>query len=289
MKCLMYLCAIVIGLMIVSTRSLEKPQIDDRPAPWILYGLLVAIGVFLIHNLIEFSLFEPGLLCLFGLLAGSALGIRQAGAEAPRRGNLFPGIALAAVLTACVAAVIWILIPTARAQLAEYRGDEALRTGNFEQASAEYQTAWADQPLNAQYPFLAARALHLEAFKTHPIPDSQRDKILSLYALSIDHNPSAVNPYLWRAGFAGMIGDHSRVIRDYRTALELNPNEVSIRLDFAQALKSMNKIETAHEQMAIALKYNDQLDAAEPKRLSSDKVRSIQNEIDQAPTTAPAH
>ena len=75
---MLYLCALLLGSLVVALRSLEKPQVDERAAPWILYGILVGVGVFLIHNLIEFSMFEPGPLCLFGVLMGSALGIRLA-------------------------------------------------------------------------------------------------------------------------------------------------------------------------------------------------------------------
>ncbi|HEY8749111.1 MAG TPA: O-antigen ligase family protein, partial [Tepidisphaeraceae bacterium] len=72
----MFLLALLVGMGIVALRSFADQRLDNRPAPWILWSILVALGLFLIHNLIDFSLFEPGPLFLFALLAGSALGMR---------------------------------------------------------------------------------------------------------------------------------------------------------------------------------------------------------------------
>ena len=76
---------------------------DERAAPWILYGILVGVGVFLVHNLIEFSMFEPGPLCLFGILVGSALGIRL-----PNRPVRTPGISPLAIAGLAAACAGWL-------------------------------------------------------------------------------------------------------------------------------------------------------------------------------------
>jgi O-antigen ligase len=290
LKRIMYLGALTIGSVVVALKSVDDPQIDARPAPWVLYGVLVGLGVFLIHNLIEFSLFEPGLLCLFALLAGSALGVRQPSAAGRRRRT---GIAIGALAAACVlwaAAAIGLYIPTALAESAAHRGDAALRQNQLNQAFSEYSSAWLDMKINADYAFRAAQALHYEAAAAMRSGPTQISMVPTLaveiqayYDIAIEYNPSAVAPYLWRASFALMMHDPEQVIRDFDKALELNPNEVSIRLSYAHALETLRKPVAAKEQLRQALWFNDQLDPAEPKRLSEDQVAAINKEIVSLP------
>jgi tetratricopeptide (TPR) repeat protein len=286
LKRIMYLGALTIGSVVVALKSVEEPQIDDRPAPWVLYGILVGLGVFIIHNLIEFSLFEPGLLCLFALLAGSALGVRQPSlAGRHRRG----AIAVGMLVTACVlwmGGVIGLYIPTAVAESEAHRGDTAMRQNRLGEAFGAYNSAWLDMKINADYAFRAAQALHYEAAaalrsggnQISAVPEMAL-QVEALYDIAIERNPKAVSPYLWRASFALMMHDPDQVIHDFEQALDLNPNEVSIRLDFARALESLRKPAEAKEQLRKALWFNDQLDRAEPKRLSEEQVTAINKEI----------
>ena len=71
------LCLFVVGGSLAAIRSVDRQEADDRPAPWLLTATLVALGLFLLHNLIDFSLFEPGIMFLFMFLCGSALGARK--------------------------------------------------------------------------------------------------------------------------------------------------------------------------------------------------------------------
>src|SRR5207302_4352909 len=85
MRRLLWLGAMIITSSLVALRSLHSQEPDARPAPWVVYALIVGVGVFLVHNLIDFSLFETGPMFLFALLTGSALGLRQAGVSVGSR------------------------------------------------------------------------------------------------------------------------------------------------------------------------------------------------------------
>ena len=290
LKRIMYLGALTIGSVVVALRSVEDPQIDHRPAPWVLYGILVGLGVFLIHNLIEFSLFEPGLLCLFALLAGSALGVRRPSVAGRHRHT---ATALGALTVACVlwlAGAIGLFIPTAVAESAANSGDTAMRQNRLTEAFGQYNSAWLDMKINADYAFRAAQALHYEAAAVLRSGGSQISAVPAMalqveafYDIAIERNPRAVGPYLWRASFALMMHDPDQVMHDFDKALELNPNEVSIRLQYAGALQSLHRPAAAKEQLRQALWFNDQLDRAEPKRLSDEQVTTINKEITSLP------
>jgi O-antigen ligase len=285
---LLYLCALVLGSLVVALRSLEKPQVDERAAPWILYGILTALGVFLIHNLIEFSLFEAGPLCLFGILVGACLGVRLD--NPPVRKPHVP-IAIYATLTvACIlwlTAINWIASPICRAESTAHAGDDKLRAGDLPGASSQYQYAYTIVPWNADYAFRAARALHFTVGPPVPMADPRmidrviklRSQILSWYDVAISENPSMLAAYHMRAIFELQAMEAKAMVADFDKVMELNPNEVSLRLEYARDLRALEMPSEAKEQFELALKYNDQLDQGEPKRLTADEIQKIRDEI----------
>ncbi|MGD0463206.1 MAG: O-antigen ligase family protein [Tepidisphaeraceae bacterium] len=291
-KRLLYLCALVIGCLVVGLRTLQKPQIDPRPAPWILYGILVGVGVFLIHNLIEFSLFEPGSCCLFGILVGAALGIRLG--NPPVRRPHIPRLAVAALAVSCaiwLSVLTWIAIPTVRAESAAELGDQQLRASHFQPASDQYGYAFQIQPLNADYAFRAGRALHFSMGPPVPLADPNqlahairsKREIISWYSIAVSKDPALLAAYHLRAIFWLQMNDPDEMIADFDKVMELNPNEVSLRLEYARDLEMFRLLPQAKKEFTIALAYNEQLDQAEPKRLSQKEVAAIQKEIDSLP------
>ncbi len=73
------------------------------------------------------------------------------------------------------------------------------------------------------------------------------------------------------------------MVQDFDQVMELNPNEVSLRLDYARGLKLLDLLPEAKKQFKLALDYNDQLDKAEPKRLTLQQQAEIQEEINSLP------
>ncbi len=291
-KRLLYLCALLIGCLVVGLRTLEKPQVDQRPAPWILYGILVGVGVFLIHNLIEFSLFEPGTCCLFGILVGASLGIRLG--NPPVRRPHISLLAVAALAVSCgiwLSALSWIAIPTSRAESAAELGDQQLRAGHFQGACDEYGYAFQIQPLNADYAYRAGRAMHFSIGPPVPLTDpNQLDhalrskrEIVTWYSIAISKYPALLAAYHLRAIFWLQMNDPEAMIADFDKVMELDPNEVSLRLEYARDLEMFHLLPQAREQFKLALAYDDQLDPAEPKRLGQQEVAAIQKEIESLP------
>jgi O-antigen ligase len=282
----LYLCAMILGGLVVALRRVDAPDVDDRPAPWMLYAILVALGVFLIHNLIEFSIFEPGPLCFFCVLAGAVLGVRQVNhvAHRPRSKRLAIGsLSLAGGLW--LLAILFIFIPTWRAEAAAHAGDDAQRDARPEDAAKKYQQAFSILPINAEYAFRAARALDLqmELMKMRnvaSIPEDVWRPILDWYSIAIDRNPSFIKAYLSRARLQLQLMNRNGVVADFTKALSLDPHEVSIRIEFGRALARLAMPVNAASQLRSALRANDRLDAAEPKRLSAAQVEQIRQEIE---------
>jgi regulator of sirC expression with transglutaminase-like and TPR domain len=73
--------------------------------------------------------------------------------------------------------------------------------------------------------------------------------------------------------------DTAAIIRDFDQIIQLDPNEVSHHLDFANALLRLGHRQQAIEQFQAAIRYNDLLDPNEPKRLTPSQVQAIEEQM----------
>jgi hypothetical protein len=266
---------LLIGASVAAVRSFDEPQLDGRPARFLLYAMVVALGVFLVHNLIDFSLFEPGPMMLFAFVAGSLVGVRQPSVAGRRKRTAVAAVALGVCVMVWLVAGGFVWAPTATAEDAATDAAIALRAGRANEAVRLLGQARDQQRLNAEYDYRAARAM----MGGGPAAEAGA---LALMDRAIRNNPMAAEYYLTRARFLARGSDPARprdaIKADYARALELNPNDVSIRLEYADVLRSFNTPEdraAARKQYEEALRYNDLLLANEPKRLKPDKVGEI--------------
>src|SRR5439155_13757156 len=123
----LWLGVLLVGLIVTTTRGMKQQSMDDRPAPWLMYGLLIGLGMFFVHNLMDFVLAEAGAMTLFAVVLGAAIGVRTPWTRPakPRR-----GVAIAALVAgagAWIVAVLALAIPVADAEQLARDGDAALR------------------------------------------------------------------------------------------------------------------------------------------------------------------
>jgi hypothetical protein len=280
------LCLFIVSAAAVALRSMQRQELDDRPAPWLLYAMLVGIGLFLVHNLVDFSLFEPGPMFLFAFLCGAALGIRlpESTARATRR---------TMVIAAAVAAVAWLVVagafgaPVVVAEQAAGEGDDALRAQALEGAAAGYGRALAAVPYNGDYAYRAGRALLLA-----PDPRPWADRILALLDRATTLDPNRPDYWLSRANAELLrpAPDPRRIREGYDRALAIDPNNVQVRLEYASMLRRLGDDTGALAQLREALRYNALLSPDEPKRLPPERVAEVEKIIATpiGPTSAPA-
>ena len=61
--------------------------------------------------------------------------------------------------------------------------------------------------------------------------------------------------------------------------MELNPNDIDTRIEYAKVLEGFGDHPAAAEEYRAALKTNDGFDLTEPKRLSKDQLDEIQRKL----------
>jgi tetratricopeptide (TPR) repeat protein len=272
LKRVLFLLLLILGMAIVLLRSSQQAQADDRPAPWILWAKIAAIAIFLIHNLVDFSFFEPGPMCLLAMLSGAALGIRG---TPQKSGPIFISIATLCATTAfIIAAALGIIVPISISEAAAQRANDDLRDGRAALAATELKNAFDSLWIpNAD---LADRAA--EVMEQANLPAAQ---VLAMYDAAVADDPMSVRYLLHRAEFEFRQPqpDAASIIRDFEKIVQLDPNQVSQRLEFAGVLLRFGHRQQAVEQFQAALHYNDLLELNDPKRLTQAQIESIQRQI----------
>jgi O-antigen ligase/tetratricopeptide (TPR) repeat protein len=261
------------GLAAACLESLAEEKLDERACPWVLYGVLVGLGMFLLHSLIDFALFETGALFIFALLLGGALGLRQASmAGRKRRTGVVIGVFIAAtVLWLIVAGALW--GRTAAAESAAAEAQDAIRSRHFNEAFAGYDRAWTEQPLNADYAFHAAEAL---VYQRAP-----RSYVHGMLETAIQANPYAVKYRLFQAGYElEQPAPDAAIIRHaYERVLRLDPRNVGACIAYADALAKLGDKPEAARQYRHALAVDDELPPDEPKRLPKTRREEVEHKI----------
>jgi hypothetical protein len=272
---LLFLLLLVLGLAVVALRSSKQPQIDTRPAPWIVRAIIVAVAVFLIHNLIDFSMFEPGPMMLLALLVGTGLGMRSTNRADSAESSVIPawGSLVGAVAVWGVIAV-GLVAPVALAEAAARQGDDQIRAGTPSLAARSYRQAFDRLWIpNGDYAYRAALAL--AAAGAPP-----RDTLAQLNA-AIAADP--INPQYYRTRTqlyaTASPPQLAQAAADYQHLVQIDPNNVQLHLELADLYSRGGERDAAIEEYERALEYNDQLDPAEPKRLTEARVAEIRQTI----------
>lgn len=291
----LYGCLLLGGGVLLGLNSLHRPQLDDRAAPWLLRGIVAGLAMFLVHNSIDFSFFEPGVMTLFLALSGAVIGIRAAcrlpGGDVALSDGVPPDPRPAAAPLTCRApkwAIIPLLLgaatygivialPVIFAESAAIAGDELLRQGDFPAAAADYRAA-ADTTAhlpNSDYPTREARALYFG----HASSSAQLDAL----GQAIRMSPHRSQTWASRAQFRAVLPspDIGGVLDDFQHAAALDPNNVDLRLTYAAAMDRLGQSDSARRQYEEALQRNDSLPPDEIRRLSPARVDQIKANLDR--------
>ena len=271
---------LLFGLVVGAVRSMRDWELDDRPAPWVLRSVQVGVGMFLLHNLIDFSLFETGPLMLFCFLTGSVLGVRQPSmaGRSKRTAVAVGGLTLAVILWLGAVARLW--LPTVFAELAAARGDELFRISlskdnrldlsKLDVAFAAYQEALREQPINGDHAWKAASVL---IYKNAPAT-----LVRQMIDAALAANPRSGKYFVLKAEheLRQPKPDGPEVMKAYQQALGLSPADVGLRLEYAAALEKLGDKDFAKDQYREALQWDDLLPKDEPKRLTENKRKEIE-------------
>ena len=266
-----------LGLAVGSVRSSEEQQFDDRPAPWIWWAMLASLAMFMLHNTIEFGWFESGPTGLFALLAGALMGISTAGKE--RRGNwaVFGAAMLAWVSTAAT----W-TAPIVQGEILATAADDSLEANRLEEAVDSYRHAAAMLPVID--PQLLLKTATAQLYARHDPAE-----VTATLRGVVENDPIFIRGHLTLANLLlrSPEPDAVAIRREYEKAIALNPNDVTVRMEYGQALERLSEPAAAADELQRALDANAGLGPDEPKRLDLSQVADLSNRIRQLRAAAP--
>ena len=267
---------LTIGVLATTVRIGAADALDTAPAPWMLYGLLIGLGAFFVHNLMEFVLAEPGPLTLFSVLLGAAIGLRTRWpAPAVNRPNRVPiGILVAASL-AWLAVIATLVIPITAAEEHARDGGDQIRAGRPDLAVGLITDALRTVPYNVDYAYRAARAMRIAGEKPERVAggtgtgDRRRPEECSILSSTRERGIAPGKPRREHhpLGLSACVGDRSA--------------KPGPRLEYADHLAKLGQPLAAAEQYQLALATNARYDPHEPKRLPVDRVKQIEQLIQQ--------
>lgn len=276
------------GLMVALMRVARVPGAkewsllpDTRAVRWTRRALLVGLGAFLLHNLLDFSLFENGPLFLFAYLAGTGIGLLAPPAAPSDRRRRWAGVGLIGGSVAWLAILGVFVVPVIMAETAARDGDESLRTRRFAQAANRYEQALEHVPYNADYAARTARVWMYVRQYGRAIPMLER-------AIALDPASASHRLALARCELARQQPDAGRVIAAFEQAMALDPANVPARVEFADGLERLGRPSEAAAQLEKALWYDAQLLPHEPERMNAERVAAIRKRIEglrAGPTT----
>lgn len=268
-KRLLY-AVLITGSVLAATIGVRDGR---RDISWIRNTIVVATLLFLLQNLVDFSMFEPGGMALFALLAGSGMGLASIDAPQTTIGSRRWRIAaLASTSVAWLIAMIALAVPIGSAESNAATADELRRTRQ-PGAADYYATAAESVPYNADYAFAAARSLLEER---HPIADFRRwiDRAIAA-------NPLAVRSWLMSARVEAQSPspDLARLRKGYDEALRLDPQSPEVEMEYADVLERLGYAKEAAAHLRRALAVDAAFDPREPKRLKPERVAEIESKI----------
>jgi hypothetical protein len=282
LKPLLYLLALLLGTMSAAMLSQHSWSLDSRRAPLIFAGTITGLALFLIHNLIDFSIFEVGPMFLFMALLGSSQGIRSSDDQPPIPRPLTTAAAALASVALWFSAAAFFVAPILLAEQSATEASELIRTApisqesdaysHFHQAANALAAAARLVPYNSDYPFRQAEL----CLRMNDIPQAQ-----SLITQARQINPRLIDSYLLDANLQlSLPAPNLQLVQtDFDQILQLNPNDVSLHLQYAKALEHLGLTNQARVQYSQALKANAALPPDEPKRLPPDQVAQVQAKL----------
>jgi O-antigen ligase len=298
------LIALAIGLVCLGKRqSRDEPfYVDDRPAPWLAAGLFVGVVVMLVQSTIDIALFQPGPWVLVVVMMGTLVGIVPDQVQTPlgMNGRI---LRWPSVVVFSITAAVWIVIGggvAARVILAEYfksASDRETARGNVYAASSSVRDAIDITPVS-NWEYVETQ---IDAMQRHAASPKGQDFQFNwpvVYGELVDTAPRHPMNWLTRSRWLSSQktvspADAQQSIDDFGRAVALNPNDVDLRIEYADLLERFGRQISAAEQLEAALKIDDKLDPKEPERLklrSPGKYEAIRKRISvlRAATTVPS-
>jgi hypothetical protein len=287
--------AFVVGFLLITaplrtTRETKhEPQRINTTSVTIFCALL---GVML-HNLIDFAIFEPGVYMAFWAMIACLVSINHWRDSRPdivlRPAPLIKTLIVAAALLMFWAYLRYALVPLGAATSKIQQAHRAASAGRFQHAHALLAAASEDDRLSPAALSLSGR-LHLERYErteAKNLLEKARQYLLN----AIERDPEHFKNYEKLSSVYDLLGQRQKAYEYCLEAARLYPGSGRLRLNLAQAAEKLGKTDVAVENYRETVKIEDlyrrQFQRMYPERkeivsrLGNEKYRFAKRRIEQ--------
>ena len=251
-------------------------RIDRSAAPMLLVAMVVGIGLFMVHSQVDVAMFATGPFYVVMAAAGAAIGMRmslregEADGETGARGGVIAGLAWGAAM---IGSGVLIAAPVAMAEASAREADDEVAAKRFASAGqllgeAYENSAWLQ---NADY--------LLRQSRVQMWAGQRPEQVLRTVLRAESADGRNIRVRMTAGEVLKRMGDSVAAKGEYLKAVELNPTDIGMRLDVAQAMEEMQMREEAMVQYTRAVALNALLPADEAERLGEGRVREIEAKV----------
>lgn len=254
--------AFLIGFLLLAARPKRKPvkaQIASRTAVSAALGCAVA-GV-LLHNLIDFAIFEPGVWTTLWAVMACFIALSRPGhvlvpVTIPHAKPLKLSMSFVALLL--LGAYVWLVWrPVYESTIALQQGRQAASVGRFDRAHALLDAASAADPLSPAAAYLNGRLYLQEAEDTPSDPTLLLEKGAQCLRTAIDRDPADYKNYEKAGDVASLLGKPDDAYGWYARAAALYPGSGRLQLRLAQTAEQRGDTAAALRHYRQAIEIED--------------------------------
>lgn len=267
--------AFLIGFLLLAApldRHAEKP--GQRRSVAVGAALGCAVGGVLIHNLIDFAIFEPGVWAtLWTVLACFiAMGHQQRPLRTVtlRAGKTLKPIAAGAALLLVGMYVYFVWQPVYRVSTRAQQGLQAASIGQLDRAHALLDAASEADPLSPSALYVNGRLYLQEADRATTGQALLLEKAMECFRKAIERDPADYKNYEKAGDVAAQAGQYQNAYEWYSQAAERYPGSGRLQLRLAQVAEQLGNADMAlrHYRRAIEIEeaFREQFRDMYPER-----------------------
>jgi tetratricopeptide (TPR) repeat protein len=261
--------AFIVGFWLLTVRS-QNTEYRSQSCVFC-FALFCAVAGVLIHNTIDFAIFEPGVLTAFWAVIASLIALDSN--RNPQRQFVLKTPAIAKITVAAAALALtciyfnYALIPVAKSTAKIKLAHKAISYGRLEQACYLFSAAAKDDSLSPAALFLNSRTYLQEFFRTEPkqkklllrsekcllgaIKRNQADfknleRLTEVYTLLAENSKQQVKTNWLNKAFDSI-----------KYAVKRYPGCGRLRIELAKIAEQLGKTDTALEQYQKAIEIED--------------------------------
>ncbi len=250
--------AFLIGFLLAAA-PLEDTQAQPSRLDRVILSaaLTSAVIAVLLHNLIDFAIFEPGVWMTFWVvLACLVAGLSPRQADSPDIRQNLPMIGPAVIIISLALLGLYygyVWRPVWNATTKIQQAQRAISTGQFDQAHKLFDAAFAADPLSAVPPGLNGR-LYVQQYEQggQKRPDLL-EKAARCFRKAIDTNPADYKSYEKLAQMYGVMNQWEQACEWYGKAANLYPGCERLWFRLAQAAEQLGRTGAALTAYARAV------------------------------------